>query len=202
MPCQEGQLITADISGEVRTWHIASLTMAQARTLRKQPHHPSSLCRSYAAFPLLPHLHVQLLFSKEFDRRLNPLRSIVVLGPSLETPDLPWTIFIAGKTVEMWQKARVRQKDTIVSSFFNPKFKNFVIVGARRIYLWDAYTGALVKTYDSTLPEAPLGVMGEEANGRSSSDLAAHQLLKGTREITACCLADEGNSIIIGDEKV
>jgi hypothetical protein len=92
---------------------------------------------------------VQVVVSKDCDRKLNPLRAITVLGPSSQSPELPWTLLVASNRVEMWQKARVRQRDNIVSVFYNKRFKHVVIVAVQRMYLWDAHSGTLIKTYDS-----------------------------------------------------
>ena len=56
--------------------------------------------------------------------------------------------------MEVWQKARVRQTDTIISAMVNLKFKNLCLVGLHRVYFWDANTGVLNKTYDSEYIDA------------------------------------------------
>lgn len=100
---------------------------------------------------------MQVIYSKVCDRKINPLRCMAVFGPVSSgeggggqlLANHPWTVLVASNVVEMHQKARVRQKDSIVASFYNGKFKNFVVVGARRVCMWNAYNGILAKTYDS-----------------------------------------------------
>ena len=128
---QEDQLISSDYSGELRIWDLASLTIKQ--TLR----------------------------SRACDRRMNPLTGLLVLGPSKYSKDTPWTIMLASKSIEVWMKARLRQRDHLVTSFYNANFREFVLVGTKRIFLWDGLAGGLNKTYDGRC-------MCSQVNGQSS----------------------------------
>lgn len=160
-----------------------------------------------------------MIYSRTCDRKSNPLRTIAIMAPSADSKDVPYTIMVASNVIELHQKARVRQKDTIISSFYNERFKHFVVVGARRIYMWNAYTGILAKTYNSELahplgiyvPSGPWHVCRETAFAYQSlssklkiaSVVAVQSLLQGrASEITACCFGDEGSSILFGDDKV
>lgn len=123
----------------------------------------------------------QVIYSRTCDRKSNPLRTIAIMAPSADSKDVPYTIMVASNVIELHQKARVRQKDTIISSFYNERFKHFVVVGARRIYMWNAYTGILAKTYNSELPHPP-GMRTIRAVAR----LSRYQSMNGKLKVVVC----------------
>lgn len=90
------------------------------------------------------------------------------MGPTETHNDRPWTILAASDGIDVWQKSRDRQNDTILAAMFNSKFKNLCLVGARRVYFWECNTGVLNKTYDSKYgcESSSLVVVARHGRGR------------------------------------